>query len=168
MKDKHLRDTTAEMLRIIRKNCHCNVTRTTYEYPYSLDGFNFVHCNVAYKHELTRELLESLFKGCPADSYLVIEEKDDWDGYPDGYSVGVYHQPKQTDRMYFEYVKKSFDELDYDPWTNTSALKLKVKALELGVNLNDYQAKELVKYNKEIKESKEVLLPNDMEIKGGL
>lgn len=168
MKNKHLRDTTAEMLRIIRKNRHCNVTRTTYEYPCSKDGINFIYCNVHEKHELTKSLIDSLFEGCPVDSYLEISERIDWDGYPDGFTASIYYRPKQTDRMYFEYVKQSFDEMGYDPDLGNAALKLKIKALELGVSLNDYQAKELVKYNKEVKESKEVLLPNDMEIKGGL
>lgn len=148
-KDKHLRDTTAQMLRIIRKNAGCNITRTTYEYPYSKDGNNFVCCKVYLKRELTKSTIEALFDGCPDDSYIQISESVDWDGYPDGFTAGVYYQRKQDDQMYFQYVKESFDGMDYDPWINTSILQSKAKALELGVSLNDYQAKELMKYYKE-------------------
>lgn len=146
MKDKTLRDNLAFMLRELRKATGWISPRGTKEVPvYDKSGMNTL-CFKTYKQsDLTKATLEYLLKDCKPTDYITVEHTVDYDDCSDGYWVSVMRLVKEDDSAYYQTILDDYNYLK----NQDNVAKVKLKAKTLGLDLTEYQVKELEKVFKE-------------------
>lgn len=146
MNDKEIRDNTARMLRVIRKQGYEAPRRGWYASPQLSDNLtDWVTFKYYEPEQFNKLAIETLLEGCKDTDWIDIRADTDYD-YPDGYTATVMRMYKQSDETYFRSVREVYEECsNFD-----KCLSVKSRAKDLGIDIGDYQARMLLDIAKKI------------------